>query len=230
MKRENLTMQALAHIDRPREKFIEKGGDSLSNAELIAILIGSGNREANAIELSQKILKSANNNLLNLKRYTIEDFKAFKGIGKTKALTIMASFELSKRCLLEQQPINSHIYSSKDAAATIQPILQDLPHEECWILYLNKANALIAKERISRGGVSATVVDIKIILKTAINKLASGIILVHNHPSGNKKPGEQDKIQTKKLKDAATTCDISLLDHIIIAGSSYYSFADEGIL
>lgn len=226
----NLTINDWEANDKPREKFILKGAESLSNAELIAIILRSGTNELNAIELSRKILISANNKLSILKKYTLEDFKKFKGVGNSKALSIMASFELIKRSEQEEKVELKTIYSSKSASDIIKPILKDLDHEECWILFLNRGNLLISKEKISSGGISATVVDIKIIIKKAINKLASSIILVHNHPSGNINPGEQDKIQTARLKEAAKTCDIDLLDHIIIAGENYFSFLDEGLL
>lgn len=225
-----LTIQDWAQEERPREKFLEKGAESLSDAELLAILIRSGNREDNAIELSRKILKTAENNLLNLKKLNFNDFRKFKGMGAGKILTIMAAFELSKRVQLAQAPFNAQIYSSKIAASLLIPILQDLKHEECWILYLNVANKLIAKEKFSSGGLDATVVDIKFIIKKAMDKLASKIILVHNHPTGSKKPGNMDKIITAKLKKATLLCDIELADHIIIAGRDYFSFADEGLL
>jgi DNA repair protein radc len=225
-----LTIQEWALSERPREKFIEKGAESLSDAELLAILIRVGNKEENAIDLARKILNGTNNNISKLKTFKLADFRKFKGIGLSKAITIMAAFELTKRADLEGNPVKTKIYSSDAAAKAILPILQDLSHEECWVLYLNRGNKLLSKERITSGGVSSTVVDIKIIIKNAIEKLACAIILVHNHPSGNRKPGEQDKVQTERLKAAAKLCDIDLLDHLIIAGKEYFSFADEGLL
>ncbi len=227
---ERLTIQDWEAEERPREKFLSKGGESLSNAELLAILIRTGNRSDNAIELSRKILFKANNSLQELKRFTFYDYSKFNGVGAGKALPIMAAFELATRLEIEQLPEKTVIYSSKHAAETMSPILKDLQHEECWVLFLNTANKLIAKERITSGGVNCTVVDIKIILKSAMAKLASSIILVHNHPSGSRHPGEHDKQQTKRLKKAAESCDIELIDHIIIAGKSYFSFLDEGLL
>ncbi|MEF9985663.1 MAG: DNA repair protein RadC [Bacteroidales bacterium] len=225
-----LTIQNWEESERPREKFLAKGGESLSNAELLAILLRSGNRNENAIDLARNILATANNNLTVLKKFTFEDLKKFNGIGVGKALSILACFELSKRTDMEQTPINAQIYSSKSAAQAVAPILKDIAHEECWVLYLNRGNKLIGKEKVTSGGVSSTIVDVKIIIKKAISKLASSIILVHNHPSGNKTPGDHDKIQTKRLKNAAQMCEIELLDHLIIAGDNYYSFSDEGIL
>ncbi len=228
--REKLTIQDWEAEERPREKFLSKGGENLSNAELIAILLRTGNRTDNAIELARKILHKANNNLHELKMFAFEDYQSFNGVGQGKALPIMAAFELAKRLEGETRPQQAAIYSSKHASDELMPLLKDLQHEECWVMYLNTANKLIAKERITTGGVSSTVVDVKIILKKAMAKLASSIILAHNHPSGSARPGEQDKLQTKRLKKAAETCEIELTDHIIIAGDKYFSFLDEGLL
>lgn len=225
-----LTIPDWAMEERPREKYLSKGGESLSNAELLAILIRTGNRNENAVELARKILFKANNNLVTLKKCTFDDYKAFKGMGIGKALPIMAAFELAKRLETESTPAQAPIYSSKHAADRMIPLLKDLAHEECWVMYLNIAHKLIAQEKITSGGVNATIVDIKMIIKSAMFKLASSIILIHNHPSGSTRPGEQDKLQTKRLKKAAETCDIELIDHIIIAGEKYYSFLDEGLL
>lgn len=228
--REKLTIQDWTAEERPREKFLISGGENLSNAELLAILMRTGNREDNAIELARKILHKANNNLLELKRFSFDDYKEFKGVGPGKALPIMVAFEISRRLENTPQTQQTEIYSSQHAADAMRPILKDLTHEECWVMYLNTANKLISKERITSGGVSSTIVDIKMILKSAMAKLASSIILVHNHPSGSVRPGEQDCMQTKRLKKAAETCDIALIDHIIIAANKYFSFLDEGML
>ncbi len=230
MAKGKLTIQDWEAEERPREKFLTKGGNSLSNAELLAILIRTGNRADNAIELSRKILFDANNSLQELKKFSFYDYSKFNGVGAGKALPIMAAFELAKRLEMEKPQEKTVIYSSKNAAEAIAPILKDLPHEECWVLFLNTANKLIAKEKITSGGTNCTVVDVKIIMKSAMAKLASSIILVHNHPSGSRRPGEQDKQQTMKLKKAAESCDIELIDHIIIAGNNYFSFLDEGLL
>ena len=228
--RDKLTIQQWEAEERPREKFITKGGYALSNAELLAILIRSGNRKENAVELARKILHQANNNLSELKKFSFYDFSQFNGIGKGKAIPIMAAFELAKRLEMEKHPEQDTIYSSKQAADTMIPVLRDMTHEECWVLYLNTANKLIAKERITSGGINSTIVDVKMIIKSAISKLACSIILVHNHPSGSKRPGDHDKVQTARLKKAAESCDLELIDHIIIAGNSYFSFLDEGLL
>ncbi len=230
LMREKLTIQDWEAEERPREKFLSKGGENLSNAELIAILLRTGNRSDNAIELARKILHKANNSLHELKAFAFEDYRIFNGVGAGKALPIMAAFELSRRLESEGRPQLAAIYSSKHAADEIMPLLKDLVHEECWVMYLNTANKLIAKERITTGGINSTVVDVKIILKKAMSRLATAIILVHNHPSGSPRPGEQDRLQTKRLKKAAETCEIELMDHIIIAGEKYFSFLDEGLL
>ena len=216
--------------DRPREKFINKGAESLSNAELLAILLGSGTKNENVVDLSRRILVEADNYVSKLKEFSFLDLKKFNGIGNSKAITIMAVLELFKRMESEKLPEKTRIYSSKEAADTVQCMLKDKEHEECWVLYLNVANRLIAKEKVTQGGISATVIDMRLIIKKAIEKLATAIILVHNHPSGNLKPSKQDTIQTDRLKEAGKMCDIKLLDHIIIAGNSYFSFADEGLL
>lgn len=228
--RERLSIQEWCSEERPREKFLSKGASALTNAELLAILLRSGNRESNAIELARMILEEAGNSLQRLKHFSYEDFCRFKGIGNGKALSIMAALEISRRVECEQEPQLAQIYSSRSAASIMAPILRDLQHEECWVIYLNTANRVIDKERISSGGVNCTVVDVKIIIKRAISKLANSIILFHNHPSGNCRPGEQDKIQTVKLRSAARTCDLELTDHIIIGGKGYFSFLDEGLL
>ena len=230
MKRDRFTIQDWAAEERPREKFLARGAESLSDAELLAILIRAGNKDENAIDLARKVLRGAENSLQNLSRFSYDNLNKFKGIGVGKALSIMAAFELGKRCRIEEAPSFKQIYTSAVAASIVVPMLKNLPHEECWVLYLNKSNKLLGKERISVGGLDTTVVDIRIILKNAISKNACHIILVHNHPSGNPMAGEADKIQTAKLKKGARMCDIELIDHIIVAGEKYFSFADEGIL
>ncbi len=216
--------------ERPREKLMEKGAQALSDAELIAILVVSGTKEESALDISRNILLKCDNNLREFSRMSFERLTEIKGLGPTKATTLLAVFELFKRFMLTSGKELPKIQSSEYAAKIISPILRDLGHEECWVLYLNRANKLICKERLSIGGVSSTVVDVKIIVRNALEKLASSLILVHNHPSGNASPGENDKIQTKILKDAAALFDISLLDHLIIAGDSYFSFADDGMI
>ena len=226
----SLNIKQWALEDRPREKMIMKGPAALSNAELLAILIGSGTREESAVDLSMKILGIADNNLNQLGKKTIGDLQKLKGIGEAKAITIMAALELGRRRKHEEALERKNISSSKDAFDFFHPLLADLPHEEFWILYLNRANAVIEHTCVSMGGVSGTFIDIKIILRRAIELLASSIVLCHNHPSGNKMASNQDIDITRKIKLAATSIDISVLDHIIIADNLYLSFADEGML
>ena len=228
--RDRFSIVDWAKEERPREKFLARGAESLSDAELLAILIRAGNRDENAIDLARKILRGAGNSLKNLSRFSFEDFRKFKGIGVGKALSIMASFELARRGQIENATPLNQIYSSSVAAENVIPVLKDLQHEECWVLYLNKSNRLLGRERVFVGGFDSTVVDIRIILRNALARNACHIILAHNHPSGNRYAGEADKIQTAKLKRAAQMCEIELLDHLIVAGENYFSFADEGLL
>lgn len=228
--RERHTIQDWATDERPREKFIERGAESLSNAELLAILIRAGNKDENAIDLGRKILREAGNSLHTLKRFTYDDLKKFRGVGPGKALSILAAFELARRCEISSAPQFKQIYSSATAAATVVPLLKDLPYEECWVLLLNKGYRLIGKQRISTGGIDSTAVDIRVVIKQALARNACNIILAHNHPSGSRIAGETDKLLTEKLRKAAKMCDIELLDHLIVAGDEYFSFADEGLL
>lgn len=220
-----------AEDDRPREKVISKGISSLSNAELLAILIGSGNTEETAVQLSQRILKSVNYNLNTLGKLTVKDLSSqFKGIGTAKAVTIIAALELGRRrnsCDPLELPT---IRSSKEAWQLFYPTLCDIPHEELWAAFINRSGKLINKVKISQGGISETSADLRILLKAAIQSLASGIILCHNHPSGNLRPSQQDDMLTQRLQKAAKLIEISLLDHIILTESTYYSYADEGRL
>jgi len=226
----NLTIKDWALEDRPREKLLGKGLNSLTDAELIAILIGSGNRNESAVELAKKILKGVKNNLNELGKLNVEDLMVSKGIGEAKAVTIIAALELGRRRKQADIMEKKKISGSKDVFEFFQPVLADLPYEEFWILLLNRSNKIIEKFKISQGGISGTVIDVRMILKNAIEKLASSIILCHNHPSGNLQPSEADKKITTKLKDAARIMDIQVLDHLIITDSSFYSFAEEGML
>lgn len=224
------TIKNWAVEDRPREKLLLKGIESLSDAELLAILIGSGTKEISAVEVSREILRSAGNNLHELGKTNIGELMKIKGIGKAKALIIMASLELGRRRNRTDVINRQKISSSKDAFSFFHSLLCDLTHEEFWVLILNRSNQVIDKVRISQGGISGTIIDTRLILKYAIEKLASGLILCHNHPSGNIQPSEPDKRITDKIKTAATFMEINLLDHLIIADKNYYSFADEGLL
>lgn len=228
--RQTLNIKSWAEDDRPREKLFLKGRQALSDAELIAILIGSGNREESAVELSKRILNSASNNLSELGKLSVSDLMNFKGIGDAKAISIIAALELGRRRKETETVKRDKITCSKDVFDIMQPFMLDLPHEEFWLLNLSRSNAVIKKELISRGGVSGTVVDTKMIFKSAVENLASSIIICHNHPSGNLKPSDADIRITKNIKEAGRVMDIQLFDHVIITESGYYSFNDEGML
>jgi DNA repair protein RadC len=216
--------------DRPREKLMTHGIQSLSTSELIAILIGSGIKNQSAVELARKILGSAANDLDQLGRFSVSDFMKIKGIGKARAIAIVSALELGRRRKLSESANRLKIASSGDVYEVLCQYLADLSHEEFWILLLNRSNKIIEKRKISQGGISGTVTDIRMILKFAIEALASSIILCHNHPSGNLQPSEADIQVTRKLKESSALMDINLLDHIIIAGKQYFSFADENMM
>ena len=218
-----------AEEDRPREKMLLKGVASLSDAELLAILIGSGNSNETAVQLSQRILNTADNNLNALAKLTIRELiSGFKGIGEAKAITICAALELGKRRNLSDPVLSQSIRSSHDAYSLFHPLLCDLPHEELWIALTNRAGKVTGKTRISQGGTAETSADLRIILKTAINALAAGIILSHNHPSGSLRPSREDDCLTEQLDKAAKIMNIRLIDHVILTDGKYYSYADEG--
>jgi len=217
-----------AEEDRPREKLLLKGIASLSDAELIAILLGSGTRNLSAVDLAKQIMQHNNQNLHTLARQGVKDLQKFKGIGEAKAITLVSALELGRRRKTTDIEIKPQVKSSEDVFNYIQGDLADLPYEEFWILLLNRANRIEKKIRISTGGVSGTVADPKLIYKYALENLASSIILVHNHPSGNKKPSEADCILTKKLIEAGKFLETPVLDHVIICNQTWYSFADEG--
>lgn len=216
--------------DRPREKLLNKGKDALSDAELVAILIGSGSRDESAVELCKRILSSTGNNLNALGKLSIGQLMAFKGIGEAKAISIVAALELGRRRRAEEALLQKKIESSHSVFDLMQPIIGELPHEEFWIVYLNNSNKVIHKNQLSKGGITGTLVDVRLVMKTAIEVGATGIILAHNHPSGTLKPSEADKQITKKLKTAAESLDIKVLDHLIITEKEYFSFADEGLI
>lgn len=224
------SIKTWAEDDRPREKLVLKGRNALSDAELVAILIGSGSREESAVSLSKRILASVENNLDKLARLSLADLMKFKGIGEAKAISIIAALEVGRRKKDLAAEINPSISSSKDAYLLFLPVLEDLPHEESWVLLMNRANKVIYRQMLSVGGIHGTVIDSKILFKMAIDKLASGIILAHNHPSGNVKPSEDDIRLTSRLSKAGKILEIPILDHIIIAGKNYFSFADEDMM
>ena len=229
MKR--LRIRDLAEVDRPREKLLQKGSASLSDAELLAILIGSGNDMETAVELSQRILVSVKNNLHELGKLDIKKLVSnFKGIGEVKALTIIAALELGRRRATSEILQKPKISCSQDIFRYFSPILSDLPHEEFWILLLSRSNQILHKVKIGQGGIAGTTADIKLIMGETLSHLASGLVLCHNHPSGNRIPSQQDDVLTERVRQASLLMDIKLIDHIIIADRDYYSYIDEGRL
>lgn len=225
-----LKIKSWSPEDRPREKLLTKGTPVLSDAELVAILLGTGTTTTSAVELAKRVLQTVDNNLHELGRLSVKDLTRVKGIGEAKAISIIAAFELGRRRKDSGTEEKSRVTGSRDCFNILKPHLQDLPHEEFWILLLNRANRLLKKYQISQGGVAGTVADPKIIFKMAISELASGIILAHNHPSGNLSASQADRDLTKKIVEAGKLLEIQVLDHLIIAGQKYFSFADEGIL
>lgn len=216
--------------DRPREKLIAKGKNSLTDAELIAILIGSGNRQESAVALSKRILASVDHKINALGKLSVKQLTNFKGIGEAKAITIVAGLELGRRRREEDTPVEPKITCSKDVFDILRPIIGDLEHEEFWVLFLNNANKVIQKKQISIGGKTGTLVDARIVFRLALEYGATAIVIGHNHPSGALHPSQSDKKLTSKLKAAGQTLDIGLLDHLVITEKSYFSFADESIL
>jgi len=219
-----------AEEDRPREKLQLKGKNSLSDAELIAILLRIGTKTETAVDVAKRILQSVNENLIEVSKMEINDLMAFKGVGEVKAITLIAALELGKRRNESEVMSKEKITCSRDAFEIFRTVMGDQPYESFWIIMLNKANKVMRKSNISEGGVSGTVVDPKKIFKIAIDQHASSIILGHNHPSGNVQPSEADQKITKKIRDAGLMLDVAVLDHLIIGDDNYYSFADEGTL
>jgi DNA repair protein RadC len=230
MTAEKLTIKCWAEEDRPREKLLLKGKQTLSDAELIAIIIGSGNAEQSAVELSRQILASAKNDLFDLGKLTVSDLMQFKGIGEAKAIAIVAAVELGRRrAQSEAKPMDKFV-SDKIAFEILSPVLSDLPHEEFWIICLNRNGRFISKHKISSGGVTGTVADMKMIFNIAVKELACGVILAHNHPSGNVNPSDTDKLLTRKAIEGGRFLEIEVFDHIIIAHNSYFSFRENNLL
>jgi DNA repair protein RadC len=227
---ENLSIRYWSEDDKPREKLAGKGRMALSDAELMAILIGSGNKEDSAVDLSKKILNHVNGNLIELSRMSINDLMSFKGIGKAKAITIIAAIELGRRRRESEAREKKKITCSRDVFELIQSKLSDNHYEAFWIILLNRANNVLKEVNISEGGLSGTIADPKKIFKMALDNHAASIILCHNHPSGNIKPSEADIKLTKKLKEAGNLLEISILDHLIVGEENYFSFADEGMI
>jgi DNA repair protein RadC len=226
----NTTIKMWAEDDRPREKFVLKGLIALSDAELVAIQLGSGNRQVNALELAQEILRSADGRIDLLGRMSMEELTKFKGVGTAKAINLISAIELGKRSFNSQIPDQVKITESKSVFEIFRPVLSNLVHEEFWVVFLNTSNKVIKKERISSGGLDSTIVDVRIILKRSLLLSASSIIMAHNHPSGNLKPSQADLSLTKSISKACGSINISLLDHLIISGGKYFSFTDEGLI
>lgn len=223
-----LTISQWAEDDRPREKMMKKGAEALSDAELLAILIGSGNREESAVALMQRLLADCNNDLGRLAKWEVHDYSRFNGLGPAKSITIMAALELGKRRKLQEHSERQKIASSQDIYELFHPLLCDLPIEQFWILLLNPAAKVIAKVRISTGGIDQTLVDVREVLREALLHRATQMVVVHNHPSGSPRPGSEDLRMTERLQKAAQLVGVHLTDHIIITDGTYYSFHDEG--
>ena len=223
-----MTIKSWALDDRPREKLLAKGKSALSNAELIAILIGSGNRDESAVGLAKRILQSVGGKINELAKMPVEKLMSFRGIGEAKAISILTALELGNR--REQQPVVeiAKINTSKDVFTLMKPVLHDKSYEEFWIIYLNNSNKILAKQLCSMGGITSTIVDVRLLYKRALELSAVGVIVCHNHPSGNVQPSISDRELTDKIKQAGDSLDIQLLDHLIIGEKSYFSFADHG--
>ena len=225
-----MSIKFLAEDDRPREKFVLKGRNALSDAELLAIIMGSGNREDSAVELARKILDSVGNNWHNLSLLQISDLMKFKGIGEAKAISICAALEIGRRRAAQEVPEKIQISSSSDLFKVLHPYLGDLQTEQFWAIFLNQNNRILGKVQLSSGGINQSVVDVRILFKNALEHFATGIVVAHNHPSGNLKPSQEDLKITKQITEAGKLLNIQLLDHIIISQNSYFSFADESLL
>jgi len=226
--KDKLTINQWAEEDRPREKMLEKGISALTDAELLAILIGSGNTEETAVELMRRVLASCNHNLNDLGKRTVDELCTFKGIGPAKAISIMAASELGKRRKLAELTERDQITCSTDVYNLFHPLMCDLPTEECWVLLLNQSNKVIDKIKISSGGISETSVDVRCVLREALMKRAVSMILCHNHPSGNMRPSVEDDKLTRRVREAGNYMNINLADHLIVCDGSYYSYVDEG--
>ena len=227
---EKLTIRQLAEDDRPREKMIAKGAKALSDAELIAILIGSGNQEESAVTLAQRMLSTCAGDLSRLSKWEVEEYSRFKGMGPAKSVSVMAALELGRRRKLQERMERPLITSSVDIYELFHPLLCDLPTEEFWVLLMNRSNRVIGKERISSGGIDQTTADVRTILREALLARATQIAVVHNHPSGNARPSQEDRRITDRIKEAGRFMNIHLTDHVIVCDGAYFSFNDEGLL
>lgn len=226
----SLSIKNWSENDRPREKLVQKGKSVLSDAELLAILIGTGNKNESAVDLSKRIMATASNNLNTLGKLSLQQLMVFNGIGEAKAVTIIAALELGRRRRIEDALVKPKVNNSKKVFELMQPVIGELSHEEFWILYLDNANQILIKQQLSKGGITGTLVDIRLVLKKALELNSVALILCHNHPSGTLKPSEADKKLTHKLRNAAQSLDIKVIDHLIITEKAYFSFADENLL
>ena len=222
-----MTIKNWADTDKPREKMISQGKTALSNAELLAILLGSGSADESAVELSRRILASVNNSLTALGKQSLQQLQAFKGIGQAKAITILAATEMGRRRAAETPELQPKIEVAHNVFTLMQPLIGELPHEEFWVLYLNSTNRVIHKARLFSGGITHTTVDVRLLFKTALEQGAIALILVHNHPSGSTTPSKEDIELTQRVKTAGDMLDIKLLDHVIVTEKEYLSLLDE---
>jgi len=225
-----LSIKSLAEDDRPREKFLLKGKPAVSDSELLAIIMGSGNREESAVELARRILNSVENNWHRLSHLSIKDLTKFKGVGEAKAISIATALEIGNRKSQQEVLERQQISSSKDAFEILQPHLSDLQTEEFWAIFLNHQNKILYKTCLFRGGIASSVADVRVIFKTALEHLSTQIIVAHNHPAGSLKPSKEDISITQKIKEAGKLLDIELLDHLILTQNNFFSFKDEGLL
>lgn len=225
-----MSIKFLAEDDRPREKFLLKGKNALSDSELLAIIMRNGSRNETAIELARKILASVGNNWHELSKLSVKDLMKFHGVGEVKAIEISVALEIGRRRAAQEIPDKVKIEDSKAIFTVLHPFLSDLQTEEFWAIFLNQNNKILHKTRLTSGGINQSVVDIRVLFKLALEHFSTGLIIAHNHPSGNLKPSQEDLNITKKINEAGNILQISLLDHIIIAQNSYFSFADEGLL
>ncbi|MGC4129393.1 MAG: DNA repair protein RadC [Bergeyella sp.] len=225
-----MNLKSLAEDDRPREKFLLKGRNALSDSELLAIIMGSGNREESAVDLARKILNSTGNNWNTLSRLSLKDLMKFNGIGEAKAVSIAAALEIGRRKAQQEVPQKIKISDAKTAYEVLSPWLEDLQTEEFWAVFLNQSNEIIYRSQLTKGGISETIVDVRILFRTALEHFATGIIVAHNHPSGSLKPSEADIKVTRKVKEAGKVLDINIIDHLIISHKGFFSFAEEGLL
>lgn len=230
VKPARLSIKEWNEQDRPREKLMSRGASALTDAELLAVLIGSGTVENSAVEIGRLLLESVGGNLVELGRKSLSDLQTFNGIGLARGVSIAAALELGRRRRAAELPTPDYISGSADIVTVFQPLLSDLPHEEVWVMLLSRSKRIIEKFRVSQGGIEGSVIDPRLVIRRALDRNASGIVLVHNHPSGNAYPSEQDILNTNKVQLAATYFDMRLLDHVIIADTDPFSFAERGLL